>query len=59
MKLNLPYKVRAAIYIFTALGSPVVMYLFATHIIGQLEVTLWAAEVSVANTIALLNTSKE
>lgn len=59
MKLNIPYRVRAGIYILTAVGTPVVAYLSAIHIIGDLEVTLWSAEVAVASGLAVLNISKD
>lgn len=55
MTLNVPYKIRAALYTFTLLGSPVVAYLQAKAIIGELEVTLWLAEVSAVTLLAALN----
>lgn len=58
MKLNLPASVRATLYVLTAVGTPVLAYLFAKGYIGELEVTLWAAEVSVVNTLAALNVNK-
>ena len=57
MTFNLPPKVRAALYIITALGTPIIAYLFAKDVIGELEVTLWAAEVTVVNAMAALNTN--
>jgi len=57
MRVNFPPKVRAAIYIFTALGSPVVGYLLAKEIIGQLEMSLWLAEVTAVTIMAGLNVS--
>lgn len=59
MKLNIPYKIRAALYILTAIGTPIIAYLFAKGVIGELEVTLWAAEVTVVNTLAALNVTKD
>lgn len=58
MTLNFPYKVRAAIYIFTGVASPIVVYLLAKDIIGELEMALWAAEVSFASLLAGLNVTK-
>lgn len=55
MEFNPPYYVRAILYIITALGTPIVAYLFAKHHIGELEVTLWSAEVAVVNAMAALN----
>lgn len=56
MIFNVPYKVRAGLYALTAIGTPVIAYLFAKEIIGELEVTLWAAEVSVVTAMAGFNT---
>lgn len=55
MSLNPPSRVRAALYILTAVGTPLVAYLLAKHIIGPMEVSLWSAEVTVVNTLAALN----
>lgn len=57
MTVNLPYRVRLALYIITALGTPLVGYLFAKDIIGELEVTLWTAEVTVVSLLAAFNTA--
>jgi hypothetical protein len=57
MKFNVPSKVRAGLYVFTALATPVVGYLFAKEIIGELELTLWAAEVTAVNIMAGFNTN--
>lgn len=55
MSLNPPSKVRAAIYVATAVMTPVVMYLQAKGIIGALEVSLWGAEVTVMSVMAGFN----
>lgn len=57
MTLNPPRKVRAALYVLTAVGTPVVVYLQAKGVIGDLEFILWSAEVTVVNTLAALNTA--
>lgn len=59
MKLNLPPMVRVSIYVVSAFGTPVVTYLFAKELVGQLEVSLWGAFVTVANTMAALNVNPE
>lgn len=59
MNLNLPAKVRRALYATTALGTPVVAYLLAKDVIGDVEVTLWAAEVTVVSALAGFNTNAE
>ncbi len=56
MNLTPPKRVRALIYLGTAVLSPVVAYLNAKGYIGSLEVALWSAEVTVANGLAALNT---
>lgn len=58
MTINLPYKVRATIYIANVLGSPVVAYLFDKGIIDTGLVSLWAAEVAAAFLLAGLNVTK-
>lgn len=55
MSLNPPSRVRAALYILTAVGTPLVAYLLAKGVISSLEVGLWSAEVTVVNTVAALN----
>ena len=57
MTLNVPYKIRAILYLITALGTPIVTYLLAKNIIGDLEMALWGAEVTVVSAIAALNTA--
>lgn len=61
MKINLPPAVRVALYVFTMLGAPVVVYLRARGIIGDLELALWGGEVSVVSVLAAFNvpSSKE
>jgi len=58
MEFNLPYKVRAVLYALTAVGSPLVAYLSARGVIGSLEVSLWAAEVTVVSVLAAFNVTK-
>lgn len=40
MSFNIPARVRFALYLVTAFGTPVVVYLFAKDFIGSLEVAL-------------------
>lgn len=58
MNFNPPYKIRAILYILTAVGTPLVAYLLAKHVIGNLEVALWSGEVSIVNAMATLNVTK-
>lgn len=57
MTLIVPYKIRAALYVLTAVGTPLVAYLLNKDIIGELEVALWSAEVAVVSALAAFNTS--
>lgn len=56
MTINIPYKIRAGLYVFTMIGSPIVAYLAAKTYIGDLEVGLWLAEVTVISALAAFNT---
>ena len=56
--LNPSPKVRVCLYVLTALGTPVMAYLFAKDIIGTLEVSLWSAEVAVVSAMAGFNVSE-
>ena len=55
MTVNLPPKLRLSLYIATGVLSPVVAYLLAKGLIGQLEMSLWLAEVSFISLLAAFN----
>lgn len=57
MNFNPPRRVRALLYLLTALGTPLAAYLKVKGYIGDEELALWAAEVTVVNGIAALNTA--
>ena len=57
MRFNLPARARVIIYVVTALGAPVMAYLFAKGYIGELEVGLFSALVTAVNGMAALNVS--
>ena len=59
MNLNLPSKYRKIIYVITAVGSPIVAYLALKGIIGDVEVSLWTAEVTVAAALAAFNVTPD
>ena len=59
MNINLPSKVRAALYVFTALGSIVVTYLAAAQIIGPNEVAAWTAFTALIAGLARINITPE
>jgi len=59
MKLNLPPKARASLYVATVVLTPVVVYLKARNYIGDLELTLWSAEVMAIGALAAFNTNVE
>lgn len=58
MQLNPSPKVRIALYVLTAVGTPLVAYLQAKGLIGVLESALWSAEVTVIATLAAFNVSQ-
>lgn len=59
MTINIPPKVRQTLYIITAVGTPIVTYLLAKGIIGEVEMVLWSAEVLVVGGMAAIKTTPE
>ena len=59
MKFNLTRRQRLAVYAANILGTPVVVYLRSRGIIGDLELTLWGAEVTAAMALAGINVPVE
>lgn len=59
MKLNLPSNERKKLYLLTLVGTPVLAYLKAKHLLGDLEMTLWSAEVAVVSGLAALNVTPD
>lgn len=57
MRVNLPDNARVALYVLTALGTPVIAYLLAKGIISELEVGLWSGLVTAVSGMAALNVS--
>lgn len=55
MQYNPPPKIRALLYLGSAVGSALVSYLSIKHYIGDAEVALWGALVGVVNSMAALN----
>lgn len=55
MTVNIPRRLRLALYVLNVFGTPVVVYALAKGWIGDLELTLWGAEVTAAMTLAGLN----
>lgn len=55
--ISLNPTVRFALYILAAIGSAVAAYLFAKGIVGDAELSLWAAIVAIVNGIAAANTN--
>lgn len=58
MPLNLPIKVRAAIYILVVLGTSVVIPLHAGKVINDLALSVWTSVSGAASLLAALNISK-
>ena len=59
MTANLSPRARLAVYVVTGVMSAVVAYLVSKDIIGDAEVTLWAAIAALVNGLAALNTPTE
>ena len=59
MTITIPAKIRQALYIFTAVGTPVVIYLVAKGFIGEVEMALWSAEVLVVGGLAAYKATPE
>lgn len=55
MTVTIPAKVRTALYILTILAAPLVAYLNATEVIGENEVTMFAAYVTAIAAMAGFN----
>lgn len=54
-RANVAKKLRITIYVLNVLGTPFVAYALAKSWIGELEVQLWAAEVTAMAAMAGLN----
>lgn len=54
-KLNFPPKVRAGLYVLTALGTPLMGVLSEQHFVPDWAMTLWTAEVAAVSAMAALN----
>lgn len=59
MILNPPPKIRAAVYVFTALATPVMTYLLVKGYIGEAEMALWGAEMTAVFAMAGLNVTEK
>lgn len=57
MRVNLPDRVRVALYVITALGTPLVGVLTEQSILPLWVMTLWSAEVAAVTAMAALNVS--
>ena len=55
MNINLPANLRAAIYVITAIGSPLVAYLGQQEVISAFWVGLWAVVVTAVAGLARIN----
>lgn len=54
--MTISARTRQIIYVVTAIGTPIVAWLNARGWIGDLEVSLWSAEVAVVGGLAALKT---
>lgn len=58
MEVNLPYQVRAALYIILMVGSPIMIALLAWGRIDEIGIQLWLGLSTAIAVIAQLNISK-
>lgn len=59
MKLNLPYKVRAGIYVVVVLGTAVIVPLNTAGILPDVVLAVWSSLASAASLLAALNITPE
>lgn len=59
MNVRLPSRVRKALYIITAIGSPVVAYIAIKGYIGDAEIALWTALVTSVSALAGFNVTPD
>lgn len=55
--INIPPRLRFALYLIGALATPLVAYLFDSRVIGKEEVTLFGAYIALVNLLAATKTS--
>lgn len=56
MTVNLPAKVRLAVYVFVGIGGIVMTYLSSVGVVGQNELTAWSALSVFVGGLAAFNT---
>ena len=59
MKLNLPYKVRAGIYVAVVLGTAVIVPLNTAGILPDVVLAVWSSLAGAASLLAALNITPE
>ena len=59
MKLNLPYKVRAGIYVVVVLGTAVIVPLNTAGILPDVVLAVWSSLAGAASLLAALNITPE
>lgn len=56
MQINLPVKLRFALYVVTGVGSLVMIYLSSKGIVGEAELKFWAGFTTFIGGLAAVNT---
>lgn len=59
MKLNLPYKVRAGIYVVVVLGTALIVPLNTAGILPDVVLAVWSSLAGAASLLAALNITPE
>ena len=57
--MKISSNLRQVLYIVTAVGTPIMAYLLTIGIIGEVEMTLWSAEVAVVGGLAAFKTTPD
>jgi len=57
MSINLPYKVRASIYILSGMTSPLIVYMSVNGVINESVVALYASIMTFVTGLAAVNVS--
>jgi len=59
MKLNLPYKIRAGIYVAVVLGTAVIVPLNTAGVLSDVVLAVWSSLAGAASLLAALNVTPD
>jgi len=58
MTLNLPYQVRAAIYVIVVMGTAILVPLNVAGVVSEVVMSVWTSVAGAASALAALNISR-